>query len=207
MHTVPGEPSVSTDSTTATSISLSWSVPSGSVVDEYLIQWERDTSGTCPDEDTDSTTISGGSATSHTIPGLEEGSTYTITVTAANTAGSSAASNTVTAMTLEAAPSAPPPSVSATVQSSTSITVQWGEVPCIHQNGVITGYSVQYGVVGSGNTQAMPVDGADTTQTTITDLTPSTTYSISVAGVNNQLIGVYSSAVNELTEGVCIHCL
>ena len=99
---VPGEPSVSSDSTTATSISLSWSVPSGSVVDEYLIQWERDTSGACPGEDTDSTTISGGSATSHTIPGLEEDSTYTITVTASNGAGSSAASNTVTAMTGEA---------------------------------------------------------------------------------------------------------
>ena len=97
---VPSEPSVSSNSTTATSISLSWSVPSGSVVDEYLIQWVRDTSGACPDEDTDSTTISGGSATSHTIPGLEEDSTYTITVTASNAAGN--VSNTVTAVTLEA---------------------------------------------------------------------------------------------------------
>ena len=106
------------------------------------------------------------------------------------------------------APSTPPSSVSATVQSSTSITVQWGEVPCIHQNGDITGYSVQYRVVGSGNTpQTMAVDGAAASETNITGLTPSTTYSISVAGVNNQLIGVYSSAVNELTEGLCIHCL
>ena len=72
------------------------------MVDEYLIQWVRDISGTCPDEDTDRTTISGGSATSHTIPGLEEDSTYTITVTASNTAGSSNVSNTVTAVTLEA---------------------------------------------------------------------------------------------------------
>ena len=72
------------------------------MVDEYLIQWVRDTSGTCSDEDTDSTTISGGSATSHTIPGLEEDSTYTITVTVSNGAGSSNVSNTVTAMTGEA---------------------------------------------------------------------------------------------------------
>ena len=108
---------------------------------------------------------------------------------------------------LSSAQSAPPSSVSATGQSSTSITVQWGEVSCIHQNGDITGYSVQYEVMGSGNTQTMSVDGADTTETNITGLTPSTTYSISVAGVNNQLIGMYSSAVNELTEGVCIHCL
>ena len=160
------------------------------MVDEYLIQWERDISGTCSDEDTDSTTISGGSATSHTIPGLEEDSTYTITVTAANTAGSSAASNTVTAMTLEAAPSAPPSSVSATVQSSTSITVQWGEVPCIHQNGDITGYSVQYRVMGSGDTpQTMPAMGNGAT---IYDLTPSTNDTVQVAAVNSAGVGDYS---------------
>ena len=108
---------------------------------------------------------------------------------------------------LSSAPSAPPSSVNATVENSTSITVQWGSVPCIDQNGVITGYSVQYGVMGSGNTMTLPVDGAATTQTTIDNLMSSTTYSISVAGVNDQLIGTYSSALNELTEGVCIHCL
>ena len=102
------------------------------------------------------------------------------------------------------APSAPPSSVGATVQSSTSITVQWGEVPCIHQNGVITGYSVQYRVVGSGDTpQTMPVDGADTTQTTIGDLMSSTTYSIQVAAVNSEGTGVYSSPpTNQLTQGL-----
>ena len=51
--------------------------------------WERDTSaGECPDEDEGSTTITGDS-TSHTIVGLEVDSTYTITVTAINAAGSS----------------------------------------------------------------------------------------------------------------------
>ena len=77
--------------------------------------------------------------------------------------------------------------------ASSTITVQWGEVPCIHQNGVITGYSVQYGVEGSGNTpQTMAVDGAATTQTTIGDLMSSTTYSIQVAAVNSEGTGVYS---------------
>ena len=76
--------------------------------------------------------------------------------------------------------------------TSSTITVQWGEVPCIHQNGEITGYSVQYGVMGSGNTQNMTVDGASTTQTTISGLNPSTTYSIEVAAVNSNGTGVYS---------------
>ena len=63
--------------------------------------WQRDTSGECPDEDEGSTTVTGGS-TSYDIMGLEEDSSYSITVTARNTAGSSAVSNTVTAITLEA---------------------------------------------------------------------------------------------------------
>ena len=96
----PGQPSVTVSSTTATTISLSWSVPSGSVVDSYEVVWERDTSGECPDEDEGSATITDGS-TSYTITGLEEDSSYTITVTATNAAGS-AASDPVTGMTGEA---------------------------------------------------------------------------------------------------------
>ena len=78
------------------------------------------------------------------------------------------------------------------MESSTSITLQWGELPCIHQNGAIVGYSVQYGVVGSRNTETMTVDGASTTQTTISGLSPSTTYSIQVGAVNSAGTGVYS---------------
>ena len=85
--------------TTATSISLSWSVPSGSAVDSYEVMWQRDTSGECSDEDEGSTTITDGS-TSYDIMGLEEDSSYTITVTATNVAGRS--TDRVTEMTLEA---------------------------------------------------------------------------------------------------------
>ena len=97
----PGTPNVHVKNTTATSISLSWSVPSGSVVDSYEVMWQRDTSGECPDEDEDSISLTDGS-TSYDIMGLEEDSSYSITVTASNAAGSSAVSNTITAMTLEA---------------------------------------------------------------------------------------------------------
>ena len=93
------------------------------------------------------------------------------------------------------APSASPPDVTVTdLINSSAITVQWGSVPCIHQNGAITGYSVQYGVMGSGDTQTVTVDGARTTHTTITGLNPSTTYSIQVAAVNSAGTGVYSDA-------------
>ena len=64
--------------------------------------WERDTSlKFTGGSDTGSTTITDDS-TSYEITGLEEDSTYSITVTASNSAGSSAVSNTVTAMTMGA---------------------------------------------------------------------------------------------------------
>ena len=78
--------------------------------------------------------------------------------------------------------------------TSSSITVEWGEVNCIDRNGDITGYSVRYGVQGSGSTQTRDVSGGATRQTTILDLSSSTTYSIQVAAVNSAGIGVYSSS-------------
>ena len=63
--------------------------------------WQRDTSGECSDEDEGSTTITDGS-TSYDIMGLAGISSYSITVTATNVAGSSAVSDAVTAMTPEA---------------------------------------------------------------------------------------------------------
>ena len=63
------------------------------------MMWQRDTSGECPDEDEDSISLTDGS-TSYDIMGLEEDSSYSITVIATNAAGSSAV--TVTAMTMEA---------------------------------------------------------------------------------------------------------
>ena len=93
-------PVLTADSPTATSISLSWT-SGGSEGVSYEVEWQRNTSVGCSDEDQDSTTITDGS-TSYTISGLEEDSRYTITVTASNTAGSSEVSNSVTAVTEEA---------------------------------------------------------------------------------------------------------
>ena len=96
---VPGQVMLNeVSTTTATSISLSWSVPTGSVVTQYLVEWQRDTSVGCTDENQDNTTITGGSVR-YEIPRLEENSRYMMTVTVSNSAGTSGVSNTVTAMT------------------------------------------------------------------------------------------------------------
>ena len=102
-------------------------------------------------------------------------------------------------------PTAAPVSVTTSSTSSSTITVMWGEVPCADQNGAITGYSVQYGVMGSGSTQMLTVNGADMTQTIIEALMSSTTYSIEVAAVNSAGTGEYSGPRNQLTRGMKYH--
>ena len=82
--------------------------------------------------------------------------------------------------------------------TSSSITVQWGPVDCVDRNGDITGYSVQYGEVGSGSTQTISLSVA--TETTIAGLSSSTEYSIQVAAVNSAGTGPYSDSITAETE-------
>ena len=90
------------------------------------------------------------------------------------------------------APSAAPTSVRESGVTSSTITVQWGAVDCIDRNGDITGYSVRYGVQGSGSTQIVIVD---IMTTAIMDLMPDTSYVVEVAGVNANGVGEYGSIV------------
>ena len=85
---------------TATFIRITGSVSSGSVVTGFVVEWQRDTSVGCSDED-ERTISENGDFTSYTIMGLEPGNRYTITVTVSNSAGN-AVSTPVTAMTPEA---------------------------------------------------------------------------------------------------------
>ena len=213
-------PVVTADSTTATFISLSWTT-GGSEGVSYTVVWQRNTSGDCSDEVQGNDTITDGS-TNYDIVNLEEGSSYSIEVTASNAIGNET-SETITEMTLTSgeiwniwdntsinsvvlfsAPTAAPESVITPSVTSSTITVQWGMVPCIHQNGPITGYSVRYGVMGSGSTQTVTVSGASETETSISDLMPSTTYDVQVVGMNGDGTGVYSSTVSALTRGIML---
>ena len=64
------------------------------------MEWQRDTSVGCSDEDQDSITITDGS-TSYTISGLEEDSSYIINMTASNSLVNER-SQPITAMTMVA---------------------------------------------------------------------------------------------------------
>ena len=96
-------------------------------------------------------------------------------------------------MAFPPAPSAAPTSVSVSEVTSSSITVQWGAVDCIHRNGNITGYSVQYGVQSSGErTVDMALGNFSGGMYQISGLSAATAYTIEVAAVNSAGTGVYS---------------
>ena len=81
------------------------------------------------------------------------------------------------------------------IDSSTSITVHWGPVPCRHQNGEITGYSVRYGEVGSSvENISMKIVSGDSSggMTTISGLTIKTMYMVEVAAETSSGTGIYS---------------
>ena len=98
-------------------------------------------------------------------------------------------------MAIPPAPSAAPTNVRMTGVTSTSITVRWQKILCIKRNGDITGYIVRYG------SETQSVSGGSVTETTISNLTPSTTYNIEVAAVNDADTGPFSSSISIMTLG------
>ena len=104
-----------------------------------------------------------------------------------------------------------PRSVTATVVSSTVISVQWdGLDPCRHVNGLIVLYRVQYTEVASGVVQSKDVAGEWNVMnavTSLTGLTPSTSYSIQVAAVNDEGdVGLYSHPITRQTSKLFLCC-
>ena len=97
------------------------------------------------------------------------------------------------------APSAAPSSVTVSDYTSYSIIVQWGPVDCIHRNGHITGYSLQYIELGTGTTRTKSIVKSSATNDTF-NVSASTNYSIQVAAVNSNGTGVYSHPITVKTH-------
>jgi protein sidekick len=81
-------------------------------------------------------------ANSFMLIGLEEWTEYQVRVAAFNKVGVSSDSPIVKEATRESVPSAGPANITAAAVNSTTIRVTWGEVPKIHQNGLIRGCKV-----------------------------------------------------------------
>ena len=96
-------------------------------------------------------------------------------------------------MTFLTAPSAAPENIMIDEITAFTITVKWDPVDCMHQNGVITEYIIQYYKQDREN-ETM-VYTTSMLEYTITDLQPLTMYVIEVAAVNDAGIGIYDSII------------
>ena len=92
-----GQPVIELGEITATTISISWSVPSGFVAEQYEVEWS---SYQCPGNQTDGNAVMTGEVSKFIIPVLRAGTDYNVLVTAINPAGNFA-SNVLTIHTLE----------------------------------------------------------------------------------------------------------
>jgi uncharacterized repeat protein (TIGR02543 family) len=120
--------------------------------------------------------------TSCTIAPLTNGTAYTFTSTATNTAGSSASASTSSAAVTPAGVPSAPSGVSGTGTGGT-INIAW-TVPSSDGGSAITDYIVEYSVDGSG-TWATVADGASTaTSATVTGLIDGNAYEFRVTAKN-----------------------
>ena len=89
-------------------------------------------------------------------------------------------------------PSGAPVLLVPVIINSTAVSLSWGEVNCTERNGAITGYSVQYSIVGGIQSTIVNVTG-DVTSTVIDGLIKLLHYLVSVAAINDNGIGPYSN--------------
>jgi fibronectin type 3 domain-containing protein len=179
----------------STQITLSWSAPTtngGSPIIGYMI--ERSTNG----DSTWSTIIANtySTATTYSNFGLASSTTYTYRVSAINAVGTSSSSNTASATTLPASP-AVPTGVTATMKSSSSITVSW----------TATTSATWYNVFSSTSPAGPFVNVMGTTATSFTNtgLSTGTTYYYEVRAWNTGGWSALSSPpVSAITGSVTI---
>ena len=96
-------------------------------------------------------------------------------------------------------PNAPPSDVQGHNISSTSIQVQWGNVPAADQNGVILRYTVTYKVIPDGSLLTKEVS-APTMQATLTGLSEYTAYSVTVSASTSKGVGPASEPIIVITD-------
>jgi hypothetical protein len=192
----PGEVTgVSAAAAGTTSATVSWTPPaSGGSVTSYKITPYVGSTAQTPK------TVNA-PATSATVTGLTNGTTYTFKVQAANPSGAgpeSAASNSVTPLT-PVAPSAPT-GVSAE-GASQAARVSWTP-PSADGDSAITGYTITPYI---GSTAQTPVQaGPSATSATVTGLTNGTSYTFKVTATNGIGNGPASAASNAVVPQATI---
>ena len=75
------------------------------------------------------------------------------------------------------------------------VSLGWREVPCIQQNGPITGYAVRYYATCGADRDVQQYKSVRTLDDIIDGLTPNTEYAFQVAAVNANGTGTFSEPI------------
>ncbi|XP_068677575.1 receptor-type tyrosine-protein phosphatase delta-like isoform X2 [Montipora foliosa] len=181
----PDPPHVRIISTTSRTLAISWTAGfnGNSEITSYIVKISEDNQ-TFSDVNcqglSNSTCVVSGNSTNATLEGLHPATMYYLKVFAINSIGQSDASSVVNATTDEEVPNAPPANVTGRNTSSTSILVQWDQVPVADRNGVILTYTVTFKMALPGGSEQTRNVTAPTTNATLMSLNKYTNYSITV---------------------------
>ncbi|KAM8843554.1 protein tyrosine phosphatase receptor type Db isoform 12-T14 [Synchiropus picturatus] len=146
---VPSQPSeFKGEAKSETSILLSWVAPPQGGPDNQITGYELVYRKV--DETEEKVTFE--PSTSYLLKDLKPFSTYTFQLAAKSKHGVGAYTNEVTIDTPQTFPSAPPQDITCTSPSSTSVLVSWAPPPLEFQNGVISGYAIQYSTTEGNRT-------------------------------------------------------
>ncbi|HXY85157.1 MAG TPA: N,N-dimethylformamidase beta subunit family domain-containing protein [Gaiellaceae bacterium] len=191
--TVPGAPTGLSGAPGDETAALTWTAPAsngGSAIIGYVIT--PYIAGTAQ-----GSVLTGSTATSFTVSGLANGTTYTFTVAAINAVGpglNSAPSNPVTPIEVETPPD-PPTNVVGTPGNG-SIVVSW-TAPAENGGSPVSGYKVTPYVNGTAQTTILT--GSSATSYTVNGLTNGTAYTFTVAAVNAIGTGTASAQSSPVT--------
>ena len=92
-------------------------------------------------------------------------------------------------------PSGAPQSLEAMFVQPTEVFLMWRQIPCVQQNGLITGYVVQYYASCGADRNMQRNKSVVTNNTIINGLTPNFKYTFQVAAVNVNGTGPFSEPI------------
>ena len=194
---VPDAPGIASVTPGDTQLVVVFDAPAddgGKAITDYDVQYSADSGANWsnfPDPDTTST------ATSVTITGLTNGTTYVVRVRAANAAGEGPYS-ALDSGTPRTTPGAP--TITSATAGDSFVDLVW-TAPGSNGGSSITDYVVQYSS-DSGSSWSTFADGTSSgTSTRVTGLTNGTSYTFQVAAVNAAGTGSYSSASSAVVPG------
>ncbi|XP_023582772.1 receptor-type tyrosine-protein phosphatase F isoform X4 [Trichechus manatus latirostris] len=191
-----------------TRIQLSWLLPPQERIIKYeLVYWAAE------DEDQQHK-VTFDPTSSYTLEDLKPDTLYCFQLAARSDMGVGVFTPTIEARTAQSMPSGPPRKVEVEPLNSTAVRVSWKLPVPSKQHGQIRGYQVTYVRLENGEPRGQPViqdvmlaeaqwrpEESEDYETTISSLTPETTYSITVAAYTTKGDGARSKPKMVTTTG------